>query len=132
MAGTKGQQKQQAKTEMGPESSRGEQGQGPLLGPASQGNPVRAPVTLGPQKYPGTIQLPSSRPQSYLHALEVVMGQPRFLDAPEITGPGRSPDLPGHGSPANSPHPAGEEVTQAPRRPAGSPGVSPSPVLLRE
>lgn len=55
------------------------------------------------------------------------MGQPRFLDAPEITEPDRSPDLPGHGSPAYSPHSAGEEVTQAPRRPAGSPGVSPSP-----
>ena len=55
------------------------------------------------------------------------MGQPRFLDAPEITEPGRSPDLPGHGSLAYSPHSAGKEVTQAPRRPAGSPGVSPSP-----
>jgi len=38
-------------------------------------------------------------------------------------------DLTGHGGPAQSPHPAGEEVTQAPTGPRGSPGVSPRPAL---
>lgn len=50
------------------------------------------------------------------------MGQPGFPEAPES----QCPHLPGHGDPAKSPHPAGKEVTQAPRRPRGSPGVSPS------
>lgn len=72
-AGTKGQQRQ-AKTEKSPESSSGTgQEQGPVLQPPPQGSRVRAPVTTGPQKYPGILQPSSAWPESYVHILEVVM-----------------------------------------------------------